>query len=186
VRNCFETVDHSGPGHARQRRGGPSADPSETQRRPSQLDRARDEGGRLSIRDEHAGFPVRHVHARRGVIVGNEGEAARDRFQDTFPNVLGLAREEKDVGRGILRGELLANDRSAEDEVGVAFLQRGPLGPSPTRTNRRAPPTRCIARYASTASPVLLRCDSPDIERDDVVVRRGPMLLVMPHTGAPA
>ena len=27
-----------------------------------------------------------------------------------------------------MRGELLANDRSAEDEVGVAFLQRGPLG----------------------------------------------------------
>src|SRR5207249_11421154 len=106
---------------------------------------------------------------------------------DHVPERLGLAREEKDVGRGIVRGELLCDEGPGEDKVGMAFLQRGPLRPVPDEdeSSRSTDPLHRAVRLDGELQ-VLLRRDSPDIERDDVVLRRPPRPLAMLYTGAPA
>ena len=74
-------------------------------------------------RHQHAGFAIGDVDAGRRVVVGDDDQAARHRLERDVPERLRLAREQEDVGRGVVGGQLLARAHPAEDEIGMRPLE---------------------------------------------------------------
>jgi hypothetical protein len=89
-----------------------------------ELHRRRDEALPVALPDRQAAHAVVDVDACCGVVVRDHAEAARHRFQGDVAERLRLAGEQEDVGRGIVRGEVVPRAESGEDEIGMVAPER--------------------------------------------------------------
>ena len=172
----LEPLDHVRPVDSEHRGARSAAHPAQQLGRPSQFNRACDEAARIKRPRQHSRHPVLEMHAGRRVVVGDHREPTRHRLECDVPEGLGLARKQKDVCRGVVRGKVSTCAKTSEDQVWMCARER--------RTHR------AIAHHdqAKTAVrllhrpigrdrqlDVLLRRESADVQNDQIVIRRAPL-----------
>ena len=77
----------------------------------------------LSKGAQQRGALVHQVLARRGVVVGDDAKAARRRLERDVAEGFGRAREQEDVGRGVVRRERAVHQAAGDDVADIAPAQ---------------------------------------------------------------
>jgi hypothetical protein len=118
---------------------------------------------------------VLDVHPRGGVVVGDHGEPARHRLQGHVAEGLGLAGEEEDVGRGVVRGQVVRRPESTKHEIGMVALEGGAQRPVSHHDEAEVAVHRPHGPVRVDREPdILLRRKPPDVQDHQIVVRRAP------------
>jgi hypothetical protein len=112
------------------------------------------------------------VNAGRRVVVRHDDQAARHRLERDIPERLRLAREQEDVGRSVVGGEVRARAHPAEYEVGLRLLERrAVVRRRRSRTAPRSAPAASPGRPPPPAGRSSPR-RPPDVERHEVLLPR--------------
>ena len=171
----LEAFDDVRPVEGLHRSPRPSPHRCDERRLAREPDRRRDEALPVALPDRQPAHAALDVHARRRVVIRDHEKPARHRLQGDVAERLGLAGEQEDVGRGVVRGEVVARLESGEDQIGMVAPQRRAEGPVTHEHEPKSPahPAHCPV-CLDRKLDVLLGGEASDVQHHEVVTRHAP------------
>jgi hypothetical protein len=173
--HLLEALHHTRPVHGFHRRPRPAPHGWHPLGHPGQRRGRGDEAAAVAGRHQEPGHAVLDVHVSSGVVVGDNCETARHRLERHVAKRLRLAREQEDVGRGVVGGELVAGAEASEHQIGVrageAPAERPVADHHEAQRGVRSL-HRAIRRDGQL--DVLLGCQASHVQDDQIALARAP------------
>jgi hypothetical protein len=134
-----------------------------------------DEAPRVAGPNDHAGHAVVEVQLRGAAVVGHHDEPARHGLEDHVAERLRLAGKEKDVGGGVVCGEVVARSKASNDQIAMVPLEGRSQRPVADHDETETAVHVLHGPVRLDGKPdVLLRRQAPDGQDHQVALRRAP------------
>ena len=133
------------------------------------------EAPRVAGPNDHAGHAVVEVQLRGAAVVGHHDEPARHGLEDHVAERLRLAGKEKDVGGGVVCGEVVARSKASKDQIAMVALEGRSQRPVADHDEAEAAVHFLHGPVRLDGKPDVLLCrQAPDGQDHQIALRRAP------------